>query len=236
MPNPESSSPSNDAPVFSGFGRRLFSFFDALAKNQNKKWFHAHKDEYETQAHIPMQLLVEALSARFATQSIALSGSAKTSLLRINRDLRFSKDKDPYKTNISAVLSETGTKMGRGALYLQMGGPDGAFAAMGFYSPEPAQLKTIRGIIADEPEQWMAIEAGLKSRGLSLMQDDTLSRMPKGFESHADTPVAETLKLKSFVVKTEFTKKSTHEEALVDRIATFADDGWPLINFFRDGL
>jgi uncharacterized protein (DUF2461 family) len=107
---------------------------------------------------------------------------------------------------------------------------------MGFYSPEPAQLKAIRGIIADEPKQWLAIEAALESRGLSLMRDATLSRMPKGFESHAESPVAETLKLKSFVVKTEFTKKSLHEKALVDRIATFAGDGWPLINFFRDGL
>jgi uncharacterized protein (DUF2461 family) len=70
--------PIIDAPVFSGFGRGLSSFFDELAKNQNKGWFHAHKDAYENQARIPMQRLVEDLSARFATPHILLSGGAKT--------------------------------------------------------------------------------------------------------------------------------------------------------------
>jgi uncharacterized protein (TIGR02453 family) len=100
--------PIFDAPVCSGFGRGLFSLFDEPAKNQNKGWFHVRKDEYDTQARAPMQLLVEDLSARFSTQLILLSGNAKTSGFRINRNTRFSKRKSPYKANIGAILSETG--------------------------------------------------------------------------------------------------------------------------------
>jgi uncharacterized protein (TIGR02453 family) len=227
---------SDPARHFSGFGRGLFAFFAELEKNQNKEWFHANKHDYETTISGPMGLLIQDLSQAFEASGMAISGSAKTSVFRIHRDVRFSKDKSPYKTHISAALSEDGTKHGKGLLYLQIGGPEGAFMATGFYSPEPDKLKSIRQIIADEPKPWLKVEAALRKKGLALMADEALIRMPKGFEAYAESPVAATLKLKNFVVKADIPKALLHDQALVKHIAGFAKSAQPLIAFFGSAL
>ena len=116
---------------FEGFRPAALTFLKDLAANQNRDWFQANKSAYETELRAPMGALVDALAFAFEVHDIALTGDAKRSLFRIHRDVRFAKDKNPYKTNVSAVLSRDGTRHGTGILYIQVGGDRGGHARHG---------------------------------------------------------------------------------------------------------
>ena len=81
------------------FTKRALSFFRGLARNNNKSWFDDHRDEYEIQVRQPMRELIEDLDTHFAQFAPEIGGDPKRSMFRINRDIRFSKDKSPYKTS-----------------------------------------------------------------------------------------------------------------------------------------
>jgi len=220
------------AASFTGFTPRLFAFFDGLAENQDRDWFQANRDAYEKDVREPLGALVEALAFAFAAHDIPLTGDAKRSLFRIHRDIRFSKDKRPYKTNASAVLSRDGTKPAKGVLYFHIGGPQrDVFMAMGFYGPEPAELAAIRRAIAARPDRWAAMQAALGEASLSLDGHGALSRIPKGFEAHAGEPIADALKLRNFLVSRHLETERLYEGSLVDDIVAFAQGGLPLLTF-----
>ncbi|MEM1370834.1 MAG: DUF2461 domain-containing protein, partial [Pseudomonadota bacterium] len=110
------------------FDKAAFTFLRRLAINNNREWFNDNKTIYKSELEAPMQALLEELSSRLTQLPIPLSGGPKT-MFRINRDVRFSNDKSPYKTNVSAVLTPTGTKQHDGGLvYLHLDAT-GGFAA-----------------------------------------------------------------------------------------------------------
>ena len=221
---------------FTGFGPGALTFFEELAANQDREWFAAHKPIYEREVKAPMEALVEALAMAFAVHDIPLTGSAKASLFRIHRDVRFSKDKSPYKTNTGAVLSRDGTKGGKGILYVQVGGAERAFVAMGFYHPEPDDLAAIRAAIAAEPQRWLAVEKALGRAGLDVAGGAALARMPKGFEALAASPVAPVLKLHSLVVSRTLPPQRIFAPAFIDDIIAFTRSALPLITFGRAAI
>src|SRR5271169_6646321 len=96
--------------AFQGFGPKALPFLKALGFHQNKEWFEANRATYEDDLHTPVGELVEDLSAAFTKAKIPLRGDRKTSVFRIHRDVRFAKDKSPYKTNVGAVLTRGGGK------------------------------------------------------------------------------------------------------------------------------
>ena len=152
---------------FSGFGPQAVPFFKALAFHQTKDWFEANRAIYEGEIKGPLGDLVEELAARFAKAKTPLKGDRKASLFRINRDVRFAKDKSPYKTNAGAVLSRTGAKNDPGMLYIHVAA-DGCFAAAGFYQPEPEALARLRAAIVRAPKAWKTMVAKLADGGLAL--------------------------------------------------------------------
>lgn len=217
--------------AFSGFTPRATAFFTALRENNNRDWFLGHKADYERDVRAPLGALVETLAFAFAARDISLRGDAKSALFRLNRDIRFSKDKNPYKTNAGAVLSRDGTKAGKGLLYFQIGGAADAFMALGFYAPDPQDLAAFRGAIAAAPQAWLKTELALRKESLALSRDDALVRMPKGFEGEAGSAVADVLKLKHFVVRRQVAEQQLYRPALVDDIVAFALAGRPLLDF-----
>jgi uncharacterized protein (TIGR02453 family) len=225
-----------DFGPFTGFGPEALSFFQALVLNQNREWFQAHQGTYETHIRRPLGAFVEALAMAFAAHDVPLTGSAKSSIFRINRDVRFSKDKSPYKTNAGAVLSRDGTKAGKGILYFQVGGAEEAFAGVGFYGPEPEDLAAIRRAIAATPERWLETEDVLKEEGLVLTRGHALARMPKGFEHLAASPVAEALRLRNFIVARTIPRARLFEAALVNDVFGFANAAMPLLAFGRSAI
>ncbi len=217
------------APPFEGFPPGAFTFFKNLKDHQDKTWFAAHKAQYEADVVAPMGALVGALSERFAKAGVNLQGDAKRSLFRINRDVRFSNDKSPYKTHAGAVMTRTGEKNSPGLLYIHLD-PDGCFVAAGFYHPEPAVLQILREGIVQHAGAWTKMEAALAGKGLALSRDDTLVRPPKGFEVD-DAEILAALKLKSWVVRRDLKRAQMRDAGLLDVVAEFAVAAAPLLQF-----
>ena len=219
------------APPFAGFGPGALPFFAGLAANQTRDWFLEHKADYERDVKGPLGSLVHALAFAFAAHDIPLTGDAKRSLFRLNRDVRFSNDKSPYKTNAGAVMTRDGTKNALGMLYVQIGGDEGSLMAVGFYGAEPKDLAALRHGVADHAEQWLDMLAELGEAGLSPSMGNALTRLPKGFEEHAGSPIAEALKLRNFVVSRPIAPPDLERARQIDDIVDFTAAALPLLRF-----
>lgn len=173
------------------------TFLRDLNQNNNREWFTSNKSWYVA-AQENMVNFVEALIQEISSFDEAiLKIDAKKSIFRIYRDTRFSKDKTPYKTNFGAGLG-----MGKGSeiagYYLHIE-PGKSFLAGGVYQPESSILKEIRREISMNGDEFMAIINGSEFRKYftGLSEEDKLVRVPAGFEK--DDPMAEFLKLKSYI-------------------------------------
>jgi len=215
-------------PPFAGFKPQALGFFRELANNQDRAWFAAHKAAYEEYVLAPMQSFVSAVSGRLAEADLPLRGDHRA-LFRLHRDVRFSKDKRPFKTHAGAVITRDGSKRSPGLLYFHLA-PAESFAAAGFYRPEPNVLQRLRqGIVAD-PDGWTETGRRLARNGLSLEAGESLIRLPKGFES---TPAdfAEVMKLKSWIVRKEIPEPELGRASLVEKVVAFAVAALPLLSF-----
>ena len=224
-----------ESQSFTGFGPKALGFFHELAVHNDREWFQEHKPVYEKEVQRPMAALISSLVEELARRSLPLTGDPKRSMFRIHRDVRFSNDKSPYKTQAGAVLSRDGTKDFQGLLYIHVS-PEGSFTASGFFHPQPGQLAALRRAIAAAPERFQDVERALEKAGLALSRGDALTRMPRGFEDVSPGPTAELLKLKSFIVQRELSEASLGRPRLVKEIADFAEAALPLLKFGWEAL
>jgi uncharacterized protein (TIGR02453 family) len=215
---------------FQGFGPQALPFLKALAFHQTKEWFEDNRATYESQLKGPLGDLVEELSSRFAKSGTPLKGDRKASLFRINRDVRFAKDKSPYKTNAGAVLTRTGTKNDPGLIYFHVAA-DGCFAAAGFYQPEPEALARLRAAIARAPKAWKTMVAKLADGGLALTDEYALKRAPRGFEAIEDAEIAAAVRNASFICSRDIANARLASPKLVDDVVAFAKDATPLLKW-----
>lgn len=215
---------------FVGFGPNATSFFKALAFHQNKEWFEANRATYENEFKTPLGDLVEDLAAAFAKARIPLRGDRKTALFRLNRDIRFSKDKSPYKTNGGAVLTRGGGKNDKGHFYVHIGF-DECFSAAGFYYPEPADLARLRRAAARAPKPYAKMLAALEKKGLELSSESDLSRLPREFAEVTDPLVAAAVKKKSFICSRPIKAARLKSAGLVNDLLAFGKDVLPLLEW-----
>ncbi len=220
---------------FQGFGPNALPFLKALAFHQSKEWFEANKTTYESDLKSPMGDLVETLSAAFAKAKIPLQGDRKASLFRIHRDVRFAKDKSPYKTNVGAVMTRFGDKNTPGLFYMHVA-LDGCFTAAGFYDPEPEALAKLRAAMARSPKAWKDMLAKLDKKGLAPDPEYAAKRSPRGFDDVGDEKVAAGLRLKSIIVRRPVPDARLAEVGLVDDLVAFARDALPLLTWGWDAL
>ncbi len=224
------------AAGFSGFGPDALRFFRELAENQNKSWFEANKTRYETYIRDPARLLVAELSNELGKRGLPLHGDPKHAMFRLNRDVRFSADKSPYKTNAGVALTRTGNKMSPGVLYFHLD-PAGCFAAVGFYRPDPEALQAIRARVVEKSAAWLAMEASLKKASLRIEPDeDALKRLPRGFEGIDAPELHDALRARSFVIRERLAQKIVGSSALIPTLADFAYRASPLLNFGWDAV
>jgi uncharacterized protein (TIGR02453 family) len=216
--------------AFEGFGPKALPFLKALGFHQTKEWFEANRATYEDDLKTPMGDLVEDLSAAFAKAKIPLQGDRKTSVFRIHRDVRFAKDKSPYKTNVGAVLTRAGSKNDPGLFYVHVA-IDGCFTAAGFYDLEPDKLARIRAAIVRTPQTWKTMLAKLAGTGLKLSDDYAMKRPPRGFEDVEDAEIAAVLRLKSIICRRPIPDDRLATPALVADLEAFARDALPLLQF-----
>jgi uncharacterized protein (TIGR02453 family) len=221
---------------FEGFPASGVAWFRALALEQNREWFQAHREGYETLWLTPMKALLSELARPLAKVYGRKLGPPK--IFRLNRDVRFSKDKSPYKTNIAALVPFEGhaAMMGPAALYLHLGLGD--VVAFGFYAFEPAALQRLRRAILHErsgPAAQKLIEAARK-KGLVLHAMETLKRAPPGVAP--DHPRIELLRHKGLgLSRTDIPRGVRNGPKLRDWLVEQAATAAPLIRWgFANGL
>lgn len=217
--------------MFQGFPPDALTFFEELAAHNERTWFLDNKARYETSVVAPFRALLQAVLLGCAARDIPLGGDPAKALFRIHRDVRFSADKTPYKTHAGSVLTRDGGKSPDGGIVYVHLAPYGSFVASGFYHPDPPRLGALREAIFTEPARFAEIEAGLADHGLTLDTEDRLTRLPRGYEEAAGTPVAETLRLKSFVVRRALRADELASPDLPARIVDFAAQALPLLRF-----
>lgn len=142
------------------FTADLNQFFKDLAKNNNKEWFDANRKRYESSVKKPFEAFVAEVIARVAKHDKAVAIGPKEAIFRINRDIRFSKDKTPYKLNTSAIVSPAGRKdHASPGIYFELG-PESVKFFGGAYEPDKEQLARIRTAIARDPKAFRKVLGG----------------------------------------------------------------------------
>ena len=219
--------------AFAGFGPQALPFFTALAFHQSREWMEANKGLYETDVRAPMGLLLEEASAQLAWRDIPLRGSLKTSMFRLNRDVRFARDKALYKIAAGAVLTRSGNKNDPGLVYLHLD-PKGCFFACGVYHPLPAQKVELRADIRDRAAAFRSACAAMAP--LELSQEDSLTRAPRGFETVSDPDIASAVRMRSLVFRQPVPDELMVSPALVAGFAGFAEKAVPFLRFCWNAL
>jgi uncharacterized protein (TIGR02453 family) len=152
-------------------------------------------------------------------------------MFRQNRDVRFSKDKSPYSTHVSGVLTPSGTKSEKeGLVYVQLEATGGLIAC-GYYKLSPAALGPIRDKIIDEPDEFAQVLKDLKSAGLALSDEDKLTKMPRGYDAYVEHDYAEYIKLKSFIIMVHLGRGAWLDSDIVDCIVDYAKSCASLLEF-----
>ena len=206
-------------------------FLKTLYTNNNRDWFTENKEVYLA-AQKDVLLFVENLIEKMSKfDEEILKIDAKKSLFRIYRDVRFSKDKSPYKTNFGAGLGMgKGTKITGYYLHIE---PGKSFLAGGVYQPEPFVLKEIRKEISMNAKGFLKIleQKDFRNHFRGLSVENKLQRVPAGFEK--DDPMAEYLKLKNFIVVHPISDESLLKENAAKDFAKIFKSIKPLNDFLN---
>lgn len=220
---------------FSGFSPKAFRLLGELEANNHRDWYTEHKADIQAEVLDPFASMLEAASAKLAKNPLPLSGGKKT-MFRMHRDVRFSKDKSPYKTHVGGLLTPTGKKIETGALVYAHFDKSSGFIAAGFYRLPTRALARIRDAILDDADGFESIVQDLKRKKLALSTEDQLAGMPRGFADAKDHPLADYVRLKSFVVHGKVTKTMWRDGTIVDALVKLSKDCTPLLRFGRDAL
>jgi uncharacterized protein (TIGR02453 family) len=215
---------------FRGFGSQALPFLRALRENNDRDWFAENKSTYLEECDTPFRELVREVGVLLEKKGIPLTPQPKNPVFRIYRDVRFSHDKSPYKTNMGAALLRDGDKSRPGKLYIHVE-PGQSFVSAGFYHPEPPLLKAIRSSIADDSAGFEKVLKTLSPKGLELSLGEPLARIPKGFEDFSDSSVAEVLRSRSFLVSRLLADEDLERRDLPEVVLRFASEALPLLKF-----
>ncbi|MGN6303655.1 MAG: DUF2461 domain-containing protein [Mesorhizobium sp.] len=220
------------AAVFNGFGEKAIPFLKALNFHQSREWFQENRALFEQDLREPLGDLIDVLSERFGEAGIALKGDRKKSQFRINRDVRFSKDKRPYTDHVSAILSPDGTKMEQGVFFVHVG-LERCFAAVAWWQPAPPLLQAMRAAVVEKPKVFRAMVSVLKKNGLEIGAEGRLKRAPRGFEAVTEPDLAAAVRNRHFVVRHGIEPRRIHSPALADELFAFVLRARPLLDWGR---
>ena len=219
------------------FTPALFDFLADLVVNNRREWFQANRDRYERDVKDALLGFVSDFGERLPEISphmIADPRPSGGSMFRIYRDVRFSKDKSPYKTNAGVHFRhEVGREVHGPGLYLHME-PGNVFAAAGIWRPDSATVGKIRGAIVDNPKRWEAIVNDGRFNSNYGLEGESLKRAPKGIDpAH---PLIEHLKLKSFAAGTTFSQDDACSPDFIDMYVDSCQTAGPFMKFLCDSV
>lgn len=213
-------------------------FLKDLKKNNTKEWFEKNRKSYEA-AKEDFASLINTVITQFGKKEEGISSlTAKECLFRINRDVRFSKNKAPYKSNMGASIIIGGKKSNLAGYYFHFEPGGKSFVGGGRYMVEPDMMKKIRQEI---DYSWDEFKKIIKNKKFIACYGDlekgegwSLSREPKGYEK--DNPAIEYIKLKSWVATAQITDADLTDKNIVKKITTAFETLQPLIIFLNRAL
>jgi uncharacterized protein (TIGR02453 family) len=217
--------------AFPGFRPAAFSFLRGLAAHNDPLWFKPRKAIYDTEVLAPFRALIIALGAALAAVGVPLIGDPDRGIFRLYRDVRFSANKQLYKTHQGGVLTRSGGKGDPGLLYVHVE-PGASMIGAGFWHPPPELLNRLRGAIVGQPDEFLALTEHLKAVGYSVTcESERLSRLPRGFDAAKDTAVADYVCWKNFLAHIAISDAEMQSPELVHRIVDFALAARPLLDW-----
>jgi uncharacterized protein (TIGR02453 family) len=217
--------------------RDLIQFLSELSENNNRAWFVMNKPRYDILRAEFLELVTRLIGDISKFDPAVAACNPRKALFRINRDMRFSHDKSPYKTTFSAAITASGLKKpsqgGGPAYYFHVDANGNLLLAGGEYMPPPDRLKAIRrSIVADAAGFGKLLRnKRMKETFGDLQAEGKLSRPPKGFD--ADAPHIEYIKLKSFIVWKETSLKKKMPADLEKELVAGFKHAYPLIAWLR---
>ncbi len=216
----------------------LFDFFRELRKNNHRDWFHENRSRYEQDVKTPLLQFITEFASSIQAISPHFLAIPKVggSLFRIHRDVRFSKDKRPYKEAAGIHFRhEAGKNAHAPGFYLHLG-PGEVFAALGIWGPGSKELLAIRQEIASDPEEWIRITRN--STFLKVFsggyEHEKLKRAPKGFAP--DHPLIEDLKCKHFVASCPLSEEIASSPDFPDKLAKTYGHGTEYMKYLTHTL
>jgi uncharacterized protein (TIGR02453 family) len=224
---------------FDGFSKDFFKFFRELERNNERAWFEANKDRYKSVVVAPLSDFIADLAPLLAKASPHFRADPRPnggSMFRIYRDVRFSRDKSPYKTHASAQFRhELGKDVHAPGYYLHLA-PGEVFFGGGLWMPDPPTLARIRTRIADRPGEWRKAKAARTVQATygDLRDGDPLTRPPKGFDP--DHPMIEDIKMRSFFVSRDSDEAEAASPAFVKFVGKSFADAAPVMKFLCEAV
>ncbi len=219
------------------FGPDFLRFLTDLRAHNDREWFQAHKDRYEAAVRDPflrfvadLGPLLQKLNPHFVADPSPVGGS----MMRIYRDIRFSRDKSPYKTAVAAHFSQANRKSESApALYLHLE-PGESSIGGGIWRPAPPTLKKIRGAIVRESKRWQGITSDPDFKSTYRMTGESLKRLPPGFDP--DDPLADDLKRKDFIVGSRLADRQIVSNNFIEFVIDRYRAALPFIRFLSESV
>ena len=224
-------------PLFQGFSSSLLTFLEEISANNNREWFQANKARYETDVREPVFDWIRAMKPHLQEISPCFLATARKvggSMMRIHRDVRFSKNKQPYKTNVGVQFRHIlGKDIHAPGYYLHIS-PDSLFLGVGIWKPGGASLRKIREAIDAYPDDW--IEARNDSQFLEnyTLGGESLKRAPRGYPK--EHPLLTDLKRKDFIAIHPLTIDAFLSEDFVEYVSSTFSAATPFLSFLCDAL
>lgn len=201
------------------FDRGFFEFLSQLARNNNREWFQANKARYESDIRDPMLLFLAALGPRlhkFAPHFVVDPSPVGGSMMRIYRDIRFARDKSPYKTAVAAHFQREGRKGESVPVYYLYLAPGKSSLGAGIWHPDPKTLRGVRDAMVRDPKRWQRITSKTTFGSSCGMVGESLKRVPSGYD--ADSPVADDLKRKDLGIAAPITDSQVVGSGVLDTV------------------
>lgn len=226
------------AETFSGFPKDFFAFFKELKAHNERAWFEANKQRYRDSVQAPMSAFIAAMEPRLKKISRHFVADPKPvggSMFRIHRDIRFSKDKRPYKENAGCYFHHAaGKDVHAPGFYMHFAPGEVRFGG-GLWLPASDALAKVRQAIAEKPSAWKkALADKSYAKHFDGIAGEALSRPPKGFAP--DHPLIEDIKKKSFFAVRRVDDKLVTSPKLVDEVAGTLAAASPVMRFLCSAL
>ncbi len=222
--------------VDASFSPELFAFLRELGANNDREWFTANKPRFVADVQEPALAFVEDVGMRLPEISRHFVADARPSggsVFRIYRDVRFSKDKSPYKTNIGIQFRHAQSRdVHAPGFYLNLE-PDRVFMACGLWHPDRDTLHAIRTSMAAKPGRWRAVVKEPPFTDHFRLGGEALKRPPAGFDK--DHELIEDLKRKDFIAYVDLSEEHAVAGDFLDQFLSLCADAGPFMRYLCDG-